>query len=366
MYEKYMKLALEEAIKGIGAVNPNPLVGAIIVKDDEIISTGYHAKYGEAHAEVNAINKAGDLCKGATIYVTLEPCSHFGKTPPCVDLIIKSKFKKCVIGVLDPNPLVAGRGVKKLQEAGIEVVYGILEKECLDINKVFFKYITNKSPFIFLKCGITLDGKIATKEYSSKWITNDLAREKVQKYRNFFSGILVGANTVRKDNPSLKTYLPKGRNPFRIILDRNLTISEECNIIWSNDDCKTIIVTSYKKKDTEKFLYFKERFNINFILIDENDSLKDILLKVGELGIDSILVEGGGNIISQLFKGNLIDGGEIMVAPKIIGDSQSISFIDGFSPNLMNEVISLNNVKINTYGNNVGFEFYKEDGCLQV
>lgn len=365
MHEKFMKIALEEAKKGIGAVNPNPLVGAVIVRDNIVLSKGYHEKYGEAHAEVNAIKNSPNT-EGATIYVTLEPCSHYGKTPPCVDLIIKSKFKTCVIGSLDPNPLVGGKGIKKLQEAGIEVILGVLEEECYNLNKVFFKFISEKIPFIFLKCGITLDGKIATKKYSSKWITNSLAREKVQVYRNYFTGILVGANTVKQDNPSLKCNVPKGRNPFRIILDRNLTISEECNIICNNGDKKTIVVTSYTNKNSKKFLNFKEKFNITFILIDSKDSLKDIFIKIGKLGIDSILIEGGEKIISQVFKENLYDGGEIMIAPKILGDSDSIPFISGFSPNLMEEALSLKNIKINTYGNNVGFEFYKEEGCLQV
>ncbi|WP_297489255.1 bifunctional diaminohydroxyphosphoribosylaminopyrimidine deaminase/5-amino-6-(5-phosphoribosylamino)uracil reductase RibD [uncultured Cetobacterium sp.] len=366
MHNKFMQIALNEANKGIGAVNPNPLVGAVIVKNKTIISTGYHKSYGDAHAEVNAINKAKNQTEGATIYVTLEPCSHFGKTPPCVDLIIKSKFKTCVIGTSDPNPLVAGKGIEKLKNSGIEVIFGIMKKECEDINKVFFKYISTKLPFIFIKCGITLDGKIATKNFSSKWITNELAREKVQKYRNYFSGILVGANTVIQDNPSLKCSLKSGRNPFRLILDRNLTISNECNIIYNNEDSKTIIITLQENENSDKYNTFKNNFNISFILIEKNNTLKDILFKIGELGIDSILIEGGENVISQFFKENLFDGGEIIVAPKILGDSNAISFINGFSPNLIQDAFSLDNIKINLYGNNIGFEFYKEEGCLLV
>lgn len=361
MHEKHMEVAIHEALKGIGKVNPNPLVGAVIVKGESIVSLGHHDYYGGPHAEVNAISKLdkNDLLN-ATIYVTLEPCSHFGKTPPCTDLIIKSGIKKCVVGCLDPNPLVAGKGVKLLQEAGIEVIVGVLEEECKNLNSVFFKYIENKTPYIFIKCGITLDGKIATQNFSSKWITNSQARNKVQNYRNFFSGILVGANTVLQDNPSLTCHLENSRDPYRIILDRNLTISEEYNIILENKDNKTIIVTLEENIKTEKFKIFQNKYNIKFITFNTNESLTNILKKIGALGIDSILVEGGSSIISQFFMENLYDGGEIFIAPKILGDSNAIPFVNGFSPMNIQDGIELKNITINTYGDNVGFNFYKE------
>ncbi|MBC2851648.1 bifunctional diaminohydroxyphosphoribosylaminopyrimidine deaminase/5-amino-6-(5-phosphoribosylamino)uracil reductase RibD [Cetobacterium sp. 8H] len=365
MHEQYMRLALEEAKKGIGAVNPNPLVGAVIVKDDTVLAKGYHQIFGGPHAEVNAIRNVENI-EGSTIYVTLEPCSHFGKTPPCTQLIINSKIKKCVIATLDPNPLVSGRGVQQLKDAGIEVVVGILEKEAQNLNKVFFKYIQNKIPYIFIKTGITLDGKIATKNFSSKWITNAIAREKVQKYRNFFSGILVGSNTVLKDNPSLKCAAPNGRDPYRIIFDRNLTITEEYNIIYKNEDKKTILVVDDKYSNSEKYNNLKDKYSVTFIHTFKDEPILDILKKIGELGIDSILVEGGSQIISSFFKENLYDGGEFMVAPKILGDSEAIPFIDGFSPTSIQDCLNLENLKINLYDNNVGFEFYKEDGCLPV
>ncbi|MEG0068193.1 bifunctional diaminohydroxyphosphoribosylaminopyrimidine deaminase/5-amino-6-(5-phosphoribosylamino)uracil reductase RibD [Cetobacterium sp.] len=365
MHEQYMRLALEEAKKGIGAVNPNPLVGAVVVKDNTILAKGYHQKFGGPHAEVNAIKDAGNV-EGSTIYVTLEPCSHFGKTPPCTQLIINSKIKKCVIATLDPNPLVSGRGVQQLKDAGIEVVVGVLKKEAQHLNKVFFKYIQNKIPYIFIKTGITLDGKIATKNFSSKWITNSVAREKVQKYRNFFSGILVGSNTVLKDNPSLKCTSPNGRDPYRIIFDRNLTITEEYNIIYKNEDKKTILVVDDRYSNSEKYNNLKDKYSVTFIHTFKDEPILDILKKIGEFGIDSILVEGGSQIISSFFKENLYDGGEFMIAPKILGDSEAIPFIDGFSPTSIQDCLNLENLKINLYDNNVGFEFYKEDGCLPV
>lgn len=361
--EKYMRIAIEEAKKGEGGTNPNPLVGSVIVKNRKILSRGYHKKYGENHAEVEAIKKCNlkDL-DGATLYVTLEPCSHYGKTPPCVELIKKSKIKRCVIGIKDPNPLVAGRGIEILKKAGIEVVVSILEKECFELNRVFFKYITTKYPFIFLKCAITLDGKIATRDYSSKWITNSIARKKVQLYRNKYSSILIGVNTANRDNPSLKSNLK--RNPIRIILDRNFNIDENLNLIVENNDTKTIIVIDEKWKNSLKYNRLK-KYNINFIEIKANETLKDILKKIGELKIDSILVEGGGDIISQFFKDNLIDGGEIMISPKILGDNKSIPFISGFNFKTIDQAFELKNLKFNIYDNNIGVEFYKESLCLQ-
>ncbi|MDX8335394.1 bifunctional diaminohydroxyphosphoribosylaminopyrimidine deaminase/5-amino-6-(5-phosphoribosylamino)uracil reductase RibD [Candidatus Cetobacterium colombiensis] len=365
MHEHFMRIAIEEAKKGIGAVNPNPLVGAVIVKNNKIISVGHHEFYGGPHAEVNALKNLESV-EGATLYVTLEPCSHFGKTPPCTELIIKSKIKTCIVGTLDPNPLVSGRGIKQLKDAGIEVIIGVLENETKNLNRVFFKYIQNKIPYIFIKCGITLDGKIATKNFSSKWITNSLAREKVEKYRNFFSGILVGANTVIQDNPSLRCKVSNHRNPYRLILDKDLIIDEKYSIINNNSDCKTFIITLDKNIKTKKFQELKEKFSINFITFSKEENLMDILSKIGSYNIDSVLVEGGSSVLSLFFKESLFDGGEIIIAPKILGDNSAIPFLNGFSPNLIDEGINLENVKFNIYDNNVGVEFYKEDGCLPV
>ena len=354
MHNYFMEIAINEAKKGIGAVNPNPLVGAVLVKDNKILAMGHHEFYGGPHAEVNTLNKSNDT-EGCTLYVTLEPCSHYGKTPPCTKLIISSKIKRCVIATLDPNPLVSGQGVKQLEEAGIEVIIGVLENEARNLNKVFFKYIENKIPYIFIKAGITLDGKIATQSFSSQWITNSLARNKVEKYRNFFSGILVGANTVIQDNPSLRCKVLGNRNPYRLILDKDLIISEKYSIISNNKDQKTFIITSEKNINLEKFQLFSE-----------NENLKDILKKIGSYNIDSILVEGGSGVISSFFKEEIYDGGEIIIAPKILGDGLAIPFLNGFSPNMIDEGITLKNIKINIYDDNVGFEFYKEEGCLPV
>ena len=366
--EKYMRMAIELAKKGAGAVNPNPMVGAVVVKNGEVIGRGYHKFFGGPHAEVYALEEAGKEAEGATIYVTLEPCSHYGKTPPCAKKIIDMGIKKCFIGSSDPNPKVAGKGVAMLKEAGIEVVENVLKEECDKINQVFFKYIKTKIPYLFVKCGITLDGKIALSNGISKWITNSIAREKVQYYRNKFMGIMVGINTVLTDNPSLTARIENGVNPFRIIVDPNLQIDENCKVVKNNEDEKTVIITSQKNlftEDTEnteiqiKQKRLAEENKVKFIFIDgEKFSFRKMLEEIGKAGIDSVLLEGGETLISLAFEENVIDGGEIFIANKILGDSSAKPFISGFVREKMEEAVQLTNVRNNIYGENVGMEFY--------
>ena len=366
--EKYMRMAIELAKKGAGGVNPNPMVGAVVVKNGEVIGRGYHKFFGGPHAEVYALEEAGKEAEGATIYVTLEPCSHYGKTPPCAKKIIDMGIKKCFIGSSDPNPKVAGKGVAMLKEAGIEVVENVLKEECDEINQVFFKYIKTKIPYLFVKCGITLDGKIALSNGISKWITNSIAREKVQYYRSKFMGIMVGINTVLTDNPSLTARIENGVNPFRIIVDPNLQIDENCKVVKNNEDGKTMIITSQKNLFTEdaenteiqiKQKRLAEENKVKFIFIDgEKFSFRKILEEIGKAGIDSVLLEGGETLISLAFEENVIDGGEIFIANRILGDSSAKPFISGFVREKMDEAIQLTNVKNNIYGENVGMEFY--------
>ena len=366
--EKYMRMAIELAKRGTGAVNPNPMVGAVVVKNGEVIGRGYHKFFGGPHAEVYALEEAGKEAEGATIYVTLEPCSHYGKTPPCAKKIIDMGIKKCFIGSSDPNPKVAGKGVAMLKEAGIEVVENVLKEECDKINQVFFKYIKTKIPYLFVKCGITLDGKIALSNGISKWITNSIAREKVQYYRNKFMGIMVGINTVLTDNPSLTARIENGVNPFRIIVDPNLQIDENCKVVKNNEDEKTVIITSQKNlftEDTEnteiqiKQKRLAEENKVKFIFIDgEKFSFRKMLEEIGKAGIDSVLLEGGETLISLAFEENAIDGGEIFIANKILGDSSAKPFISGFVREKMEEAVQLTNVRNNIYGENVGMEFY--------
>lgn len=356
--EKYMDLALELAKRGEGHVNPNPLVGAVVVKDGEIVGRGWHKFYGGPHAEVYALDEAGEQAEGATIYVTLEPCSHFGKTPPCVEKIKKMKIKRCVVAVLDPNPLVAGRGIEILRQAGIEVKVGIRETEAKELNRVFLKYIETKKPYLFLKCAITLDGKIATNNRDSKWITNEKSREKVQKLRSKYMGIMVGINTLLNDNPRLNARIENGVDPYRIVIDPNFKVPLQSNFVSLGEkDGKSIVVTSEKNKDTEKDNILKSK-NIRLIYMSgEKFSIDEVLDKIGELKIDSVLLEGGSYLISECFKENRIDGGEIFIAPKILGGG--LPFIDGFDFQSVKDGFHLENVKFNTYDDNISVEFYK-------
>ena len=366
--KKYMRMAIELAKRGTGAVNPNPMVGAVVVKNGKVIGEGYHKFFGGPHAEVYALEDAGKEAEGAEIYVTLEPCSHYGKTPPCAKKIINMGIKKCFIGSSDPNPKVAGKGVAMLKEAGIEVVENVLKKECDEINQVFFKYIKTKIPYLFVKCGITLDGKIALSNGISKWITNSIAREKVQFYRNKFMGIMVGINTVLTDNPSLTARVENGVNPFRIIVDPCLKIDENCKVVKNNEDEKTVVITSQKNlfvEDAENTeIQIKQKKlckenKVKFIFIEgEKFSFLKMLEEIGKTGIDSILLEGGETLISLAFEENVIDGGEIFIANKILGDSSAKPFISGFVREKMDEAVQLTNVRNNIYGENVGMEFY--------
>ena len=357
MDEKYMDLALELAEKGRGYVNPNPMVGAVVVKDGEIVGKGWHKFYGGPHAEVYVLDEAGAKAEGATIYVTLEPCSHFGKTPPCAEKIKKMKIKKCVIACLDPNPIVAGRGKKILEEAGIEVVVGVREKEAKELNKVFMKYITEKNPYLFLKCAITLDGKIATNERDSKWITNEKSREKVQFLRHEYMSIMVGINTLINDNPRLTARIENGVNPFRIVVDPHLRTPLESNFVNMADDNKSIVITSKENEKNNKITELENK-NIKIIYMEGYDfSVHEILKKIGELKIDSVLLEGGSYLISKAFKENRIDGGEIFIAPKILGGG--LPFIDGFDFKEIKDCFHLENVKFNVYDDNISVEFHK-------
>ena len=321
--ESYIQLALEIAKKGIGEVSPNPLVGCILVKDDRIIGAGYHEKFGENHAEVNAIENAKESLDGSTLFINLEPCSHFGKTPPCVDKIIDVKIKKVVIGTLDMNPLVSGNGVKKLKSAGIDVKVGILEKECIDLNKFFFKYITENIPYISLKAAQTLDGKIADIKGGSRWISSMQSRRFVHQLRANYDAVLVGAGTVNQDNPSLTVRLTDGRNPRRIILDSGLVLNIDRRLFTRNNDHKTILVTSRnieKKQKVKKLeslgvkvLYARQDKNGNL-------NLKSVLKELAENQIASILVEGGSRVFSSFIKSGLYDDMYLFISPKIIGN----------------------------------------------
>ncbi len=319
--EYYMKIALKLAQKGIGHVSPNPLVGAVIVKEDRIIGRGYHERYGGNHAEVSALKNAAQDVAGSTLYVTLEPCCHEGKTPPCIDSITKHKIARVVIGTVDSNPLVSCQGIKYLQSCGIEVKTGVLERECRDLNEVFFHFMEKKLPFVTIKYAQTLDGRIATATGQSQWISSDASLKFTHKLRAQHDAILVGAGTVIKDNPELTVRLVRGRNPLRIIVASALNIPEKSKVLQNLSQTKTIIATIKKSSDPQ----FRRLTNIGaeVITIAANKQgtvdLKNLLKILAKRNISSILVEGGAQIITSVLINNLANRLVTVIAPKILG-----------------------------------------------
>lgn len=359
MDEFYMKRALELAVKGIGMVNPNPMVGAVIVKDNKVIGEGFHEKYGHAHAERNAVKNAVEDIEGATVYVTLEPCAHYGKTPPCVDLLIEKKVRKVVIGMLDPNPLVAGKSIKKLKENNIEVKVGVKEKECRKLNEVFIKYITTKKPFVIMKAGISIDGKIATSSGESKWITSERSRLHSHELRNRMSGIMVGINTVLSDDPSL-TYRGehKGKDPLRIIIDSTLKVPFESKVIKYNNN--NTIVACVENTDLIK----KEKLEKMGVKIIETKSkkgkvdLQEVVEKLGKEKIDSILLEGGGTLNFSALKEGIVDKVRFYIAPKIIGGENSKNSVSGQGFYNLDDCVNLKDMSYEQIGNEIVVEGY--------
>ncbi|NOU61151.1 bifunctional diaminohydroxyphosphoribosylaminopyrimidine deaminase/5-amino-6-(5-phosphoribosylamino)uracil reductase RibD [Marinifilum caeruleilacunae] len=350
---EYMHRAFELAKKGIGRVNPNPLVGAVIVKDDKIIGEGYHEFFGGPHAEVNAFLSAKESVEGATMYVTLEPCSHYGKTPPCAEAIVKNKISKVVIGMLDPNPLVAGRGVKILEENGIEVNFGYLCEELSDMNRTFLKFIQSKTPYVVMKTAMTLDGKIASKTGDSRWVSNEKSRAKVHELRNELAGIMVGVDTVITDDPLLTTRLEdaNGQNPVRIVVDSKARIPLDSKILNTSDQAKTILAVT-ESADPEKIQKVEEKGNqvIKVKAKDQKIDLNNLMLKLGEQNIDGVLLEGGATLNFSALQSGIVDEVVSFVAPKIIGGAEAKSPVGGEGIELMKNAIELDDVKYEQLG----------------
>ncbi len=344
---RFMKIAIHLANKGKGKTSPNPPVGAVIVKHGKIIGKGYHKRAGQPHAEVNAFNSADISCRGAVLYVTLEPCCFTGKTPPCTDLIIKKGIKKVIIGSLDPNPRVAGRGIKLLKKAGVKVEYGYLKEETDLLIEEFRKFILTGKPFVTVKSAITLDGKIATRTGHSKWITSESSRNTVHRLRGINDAILVGSGTILKDNPSLNVRFLKGYNdPVRVVLDKHLTIKTTSNIfkIPGNNIIFTSSKVSFKK--FKKFDKFENTKLVKLNLFKNKFNWEDILDVLGDAGIISVLVEGGSKIISSLVKSRAIDKYIFFISPKFFSDNSAIPFSSGLITRKVQDGIKLSNIQI--------------------
>lgn len=330
IYEKYMRQCFKLALKAEGKTSPNPMVGCVVLdKNGKVISKGYHHKCGENHAERDALLKlTKDEAKGGTLVVNLEPCSHYGKTPPCADLIIEYELKRVVIAMVDPNPLVAGRGIKKLEDAGIEVIQGVLKEDAQNLNEVFIKNITEQKCFVAIKTATTLDGKIATSTGDSKWITSANSREEVQKIRNRYDAILTTSQTVVADNPSMTCRIKNGKNPIRIVVDRTLR-TDFSSKIYKNDGEKVVIVTSSSVSNRQL-----ENIPVHITVIkcsehNKKIGLSEMFEKVYELDIKSVLIEAGGDFCGDLLEHNLVDKIYHFIAPKIVGDNTAKSAFSG-------------------------------------
>jgi len=350
---EYMQRALTLAEQGRGRTSPNPMVGCVIVRGGRIIGEGYHARAGQPHAEVNACAAAHDDIAEATVYVTLEPCSHTGKTPPCADFLIARKPSRVVAAMMDPNPLVAGKGIARLREAGIAVEAGLLEAEAKRLNEAFIKYITTRRPFVIAKCGMTLDGKIATRTGHSQWVTCEASRRMVHQLRNEVDGIMVGSRTMMFDNPSLTVRLEgeETRDPVRIILDAEEYLDGNRRVFQINSASTWVAVT--KDRDYS--------FAAEVIRVPEGPggvSMPHLMEELGNRGITSLLIEGGGATLASAFEAGVVDKAWFFIAPKIVGGRDAITPVEGNGVATMNEAVLLERMQVKKIDQDILVEAY--------
>ena len=356
--EHWMKRVLRLAEKGRGRTSPNPMVGAVLVKNGKIVGEGYHVRAGTDHAEIIALKQAGEKARGATLYLNLEPCTHYGRTPPCAPAVIEAKVKRAVIGMEDPNPSVSGKGLESLKRAGLNVAVGILEKECRRLNEAFCKYITKREPFVILKAAATLDGKIATRDGDSKWISGETSRRFVHRMRDQVDGVVVGIGTVLKDDPQLTARIKKGRDPYRVILDSQLRIPEEAKVI-GNSPSKTIVATT-ELGDKGKIERLETK-GVRVLIIPSQKGrvdLRTFLSKLGEMEMMSLLVEGGSQVNGSFLDEDLIDKILLFLSPKLIGDKEALGIFGGSGKATLKETIPLNGLRVRRMGEDILIEGY--------
>ena len=360
--EQWMKRVLRLAEKGRGRTSPNPMVGALLVKGGRVIGEGYHARAGEPHAEILALGQAGKKAKGATLYLNLEPCTHYGRTPPCAPQVIKAGLKRVVVGMEDPNPQVKGRGVESLRRAGLEVELGILERQCQRLNEAFCKYIVVKEPFVILKAAATLDGKIATRDGDSKWITGEAARRLVHRLRDQSDGVVVGIETILKDNPLLTARIRGARDPFRIILDSRLRIPEEAHVIEASPSKTIIATTGGISKEKAERLAEKGVQILVFDSIEGRVNLKACLRRLAEMGMMNLLVEGGSQVNGSFLDQGLVDKLFLFLSPKLIGDRQAPGIFGGRGVRSLKKAIMISELRMRKVGGDILFEGYIQRG----
>ncbi|MBE6034502.1 MAG: bifunctional diaminohydroxyphosphoribosylaminopyrimidine deaminase/5-amino-6-(5-phosphoribosylamino)uracil reductase RibD [Clostridiales bacterium] len=354
--EAYMQRAIELAKKAEGWTNPNPMVGAVVVKNGRVIGQGIHEKFGGLHAERNALKNCSESPEGATLYVTLEPCCHYGKTPPCTTAIIESNLSRVVVGSKDPNVLVAGKGIEILENAGIQVAKGVLEKECKELNQVFFHYITKKTPFVAMKYAMTLDGKIAAYTGQSKWITGETARAHVHQLRHKYSGIMVGIGTVLQDDPKLDCRLPGTKNPIRIICDTSLRIPLNSRIVASAGDIQTYVATAVNDEEKIEELTKRGCKVVQVSKKGEHIDLKKLMVLLGQEGIDSILLEGGGTLNYEALHEGIVNYIYSYMAPKLLGGKDAKTAVEGQGAESPDKAFLLKNRKITLLGDDILIE----------
>lgn len=344
--ERFMKRALDLAVQAIGRTSPNPLVGCVIVKDDHIVGEGYHLKAGTPHAEVHALADAGEQARDATAYVTLEPCSHFGRTPPCAEALISAGVKRVVVAMNDPNPLVSGRGIARLRETGIQVDVGLMYQEASLINEVFIKSITTGLPFVVYKTAMTLDGKIATETGDSRWVSSEVSRQYVHQLRDRYDVILAGSETVLQDDPSLTCRLPSGRDPVRLIIDGKLRILENAQVLTSSALSPCIIATT-QAASREKIERLNRLAGVEVWQYDtpRHVPLETLLRDLVRRGWTSVLLEGGGGLAGTLLKEQCVDKIEFFIAPKFVGGNGP-SPLSGLHIQQMSDALELHNLHV--------------------
>lgn len=369
--QKYMQRAIELAAKGGGWTNPNPNVGAVIVKDGRIIGEGYHERCGQLHAERNAFANLTEDASGATIYVTLEPCCHYGKTPPCTEAIIEHNIARVVIGSRDPNPLVAGKGAKLLREKGIVVEEDFMREECDKLNAIFFHHITTGKPYVAMKYAMTLDGKIATRTGASKWITGDKAREHVHTKRSRYAAILAGIGTVLADDPMLNARIDNAHQPVRVIVDTSLRIPMDSNIVKSAGEYKTIVACK-SLEQPDKQIEKKNQLEelgiavVELPLVDGHVSLKSLMEYLASQGLDSVYIEGGGQIHESALKEGIVNHIYAYVAPKIFGGSEAKTPVEGVGVSVPDECAKLILTDTSVLGEDILLEYEVKGGMNDV
>ncbi len=361
--EEFMKLALRLARKGLGRTSPNPPVGSVVVKGGRIAGKGYHKKAGTPHAEVVALGEAGKRAEGATLYVTLEPCCHHGRTPPCVDAIIRAKIKRVVIGSIDPNPRVSGKGIEALRREGIEVTGGVLKEDCDRLIEFYRKYITTGIPFVTLKLAATLDGRIATKTGDSRWITSPESRRYVHRLRDIYDCVMVGTGTVRRDDPELTVRLVKGRNPARALVAEGLAGIKPSLKVFRADGSERFVFTTKeadrRKKDSLKGLGVEV---VEVRKTKEGVSLKAVLKELGKRGITSVIIEGGSRLAASALREKIVDRLIFFVAPLIIG-ADGVPAVRGLGVEDLSDAVRLEDVRIRRFGPDIMVE---ATPCLQA